>query len=231
MAFGDNPLDFLQGGKSQQAAELMESRDVRPNNFQKITLALDTAATSQNPYKIPIPFRSIFVGLATDPSVKVSLALHENSPMALDNAIPLALRDSYSSSKAIAVSYLTWTAQAGKTISLWLSVDGNITSGTQISQNAGGVSINSGSSATLNQKTLAAASGSLIFAVDTTRKQGTFINDSGADLWVGVASTVTNAGGTKGIKIADGGAFSWQNTAALYGYSVAGFTLSTIEEF
>lgn len=218
----------LTGDDERRLASLRRSEAERPFNLQLIPLDLSTANRG-NPFRVGAPFRSIALVTASDPSVAINLAIHTKDESSLNNAVPLRLRDSISFPNDIKDAFLFWDAQAGKTASILLCLDGEFKSGTQISQNAGGISINTGSAFSVSQKTLLAATAGAIFATNANRKAGTFVNDSGASVWIGGA-TVTNAGATKGIEIPAGATLEWKNTAALYGYSVAGCTLAAMEE-
>lgn len=210
-------------------ASIFEGNTQRPFSIQTIVLALDTARLETDPYRIGFPFKSVFIADATDISVTVSM-----KPGARDSfqsAFPLIKKDSWSVNNPVNEAFLYWSAQSGKTITLVFFTDSEFKSGSQISQNAGGVNINEGSSTTaMAQVTLAAATATPIIPTDSLRIVSIIQNKTGADLWVGGSNTVTNSGATEGIKIPADGIIYWRNTANLHGYSVAGGTVSYFTE-
>lgn len=224
-----NPVDLLAGDALRQQAELEASKTRAPFNVQIVTIDLTSARTQGNEYSLQLPLKAIFVRDASDPNTYVNAAFHSNDALHMDSSIKMKLNDAFSLPMTAQKTFLTWPAQAGKSITLYLILEGDFRPGSQISVNAGGVSINSGSSFTHTPVvTLAAATPTVLFAANTSRKQGTVVNDSGATLYLGDATL--DATTHKGLPIADGQSFIWQNTAALYAYSVAGCNLVTLEE-
>lgn len=205
----------------KMAAEIRRASDQRPFQMQKVVINLTTARTESNPYILSVPMRSLFVRDASDSLANVNLSMNDSDAQAVANAISLKINDSVDFSSQVSKVALTWTAQSGKTMTLYLFTEAAFRSGSQLSLSAGGVSINDGTAFSNSVVTLTAATASLLFAADSTRKLGTWRNDTGADVWVG-DSSVTNSGSTKGLRIAAGEIFQWRNTAAIYAYSVLG---------
>lgn len=215
---------YLQRQNVQRDADIRSSISDRPFSMQKYgPLALDTAATETNPYKIGIPFDGVFVRDATDSLTTVKLSFHSSDSLQLQNAVDLKINDSFELPKPVGSGYLQWAAQAGKTLTLFVFLGGKFKSGSQLSLTAGGVSITEGSAFVTAQFSLTAATASVIFAVDTARKMGTWRNETSATVWVGT-SVVSNTGSNKGIPVLNNEIVVWRNSAALYGYSVAGAT-------
>jgi hypothetical protein len=208
-------------------AQILEGSTQAPLSIIPLTLALDTARLSSDPYKIGFPFKSIYVSAATDATTSVNF-----KPVTRDEvqgAIPLTLKDAHSFQKMINQGFLYWSAQPGKTITLMLLVDSEFRSGSQINLTAGGVSVTEGSSSTLVSVNLSAATAAIIVPQNVSRFASTIQNQTGGDLWIG-DSTVTNAGATQGIKIANGDSVNWRNTGALYGYSVGGGRVNRLDQ-
>jgi hypothetical protein len=82
---------------------------------------------------------------------------------------------------------------------------------------------------TTSVKALTASTATQVLATNTSRTSGLIQNNSSAPVWFG-SSTVTSAGSTMGISILPGMYFNWDNTAALYGYSVNGASVVVMEE-
>lgn len=221
--------DVLAEALTRKRAEIRRSSDQRPFTMQKIVIPLDTAATEGNPYRIHFPFSAVFVRDATDSLTNVYLAAHADDIQQIQNSIQLKINDAFSFQQAIGGAFLTWAAQSGKSITLYFFLDAQMKSGSQLSLNAGGLSINDGSAFTVAPVVILATTPKQIFSASASRKVGTFENETGADIWIGGA-TVSNTGATKGLRVPAGGAVKWRNTAALYAYSVAGGTITAMEE-
>ena len=228
MNIGDSQANaLLARGDAQQQANIFRGNTQRPFAIQSMTLPLDTAAGVGNPYKIGFPFRSIFVRTATDSITTVSL--QPDSIDSFQSAVPLTINDSMDFETVVSSAFLTWTAQAGKTITLVFFVDAAFRSGSQLSVSSGGVSISEGTAVTTTLKTFVAATQLSVFASSTLRKVGTFQNNTGNSVWMGPTG-VTNSGSSIGIEVPAGGTFIWKNTAQLFGYSVLGGTGVIMEE-
>lgn len=200
-------------------AKIFEGTTQKPFEVQSITLALDTAATQQNPYIIGFPFKSVYIAAATDTVVGVNL--FPNAIESFQSSIPLKQNDSWIVDEPVAKAFLTWSAQAGKTITLIFFVSSMFQSGSQLSISGGGVSISEGTTFTTSQVALTAATATLVAASLSTRKLLSVQNNTGADVWFGGVS-VSNTGTNQGLRISPGAILQWRNTAALYAYSIAG---------
>ncbi len=210
--------DFKQ---LDRAADIRRRSDQVPASIQRVYLSADELGTARpegNPYKIPFPFNGFHVEDATDQTVQVRLSLDAPTIQSIGNYKTLKLNDSSIFNEVVSAAFLTWTAQTGKTCTLVFFVDVDFKPGSQLSLTAGGVSISSGSAVSTSVVTLAAAAATALFAQVSTRKQGTWINDTGIDQYIGPLG-VTATGATKGLKIPNGTPVIWQNTAALYAYN------------
>lgn len=206
---------LLQEMKLQKEAEVFEGTTKSPFEIQAITLDLSTACLSTAPYRIGFPFRSLFVRNATDNSV--SITVRPQTQDSFQSGVDLKLNDSLDFEIQQSGAYLSWAAQAGKSLTLIIFVNALFKSGSQVSQTAGGVAIIDGSSFTRTVTTLAAATATSVLSQDTTRKISNIQNNTGADLFVG-DSTITASGATIGYTVAPGATFQWRNTAQLYAY-------------
>ena len=205
-----------------RAADIRYNSDVRPASVQRITLSADqlgTAVAEGNPLVIPFPFDSFHVEAATDQTVEVKLSLgSERNSRSIQNYKAIKLNDAGVCGSIQTGCALTWSAQSGKTMTIVFFIGFAFNPGSQLSLTAGGVSVSSGSAVTNAVVTLAAAAATAIFAQDATRKQGTWINDTGITQYAGPVG-VTATGSTKGLPVLPGATFVWQNTAALYLYN------------
>ena len=212
---------ILNMSEELKKASIFEASTQRPFSVQTITLALDTAKLATDPLRIGFPFRSFFVADATDTSV--SLTMKVNARDEIQSGFPFKKNDSWTSSIPVSEAYIYWSAQSGKTATIVFFTDAEFKSGSQIAVQSGGVTISEGSSTTaIARVTLAAATAGIIAPADSLRIVTIIQNKTGADLYVGGTSAVTNSGATEGIKIPADGIIYWKNTANLHGYSVAG---------
>ena len=212
---------ILNASEELKKAQIFEGNTQRPFSVQTITLSLDTAKLSTDPLRIGFPFRSFFVADATDTSV--SLYMKTGARDEIQSAFPFKKNDSWTSSIPISEAYIYWAAQSGKTVTIVFFTDAEFKSGSQISITSGGVAISEGDSTTaIARVVLSAATAGIIAPADSLRKVTIIQNKTGADLYVGGTSAVTNSGATEGIKIPNDGIIYWRNTANLHGYSVAG---------
>lgn len=206
-------------------------RDLQQNPqslFQRVTLDLTTARTEADAYSIPFGFKSCYVELATDTSTMISMK--PNGRRSNSGFLQLGRKDVIEFENRIDSCYLYWSAQSGKSITLVFMFDASFKSGSQISQNSGGVSISEGSSFDAQTTiTLAAATAAIIIPSNLDRKVCTLENNTGADIFIG-SSTVTSLGATRGLKVGAGSQIIWKNTSALYGYSVLGGDVIYIDE-
>lgn len=205
------------------AADLQVSRQDRPLDFQSLTLELTTAATEGNPFILEAPFRTMIVAEASDTSAYINVAPHSRGRSANQNAFKLDIGAKIKSGIVVSQAFLTWPAQSGKTVKIYLSLDSEFDLGKTYSVNAGGVSISEGSS--FNPDKLgagAAASVSVgttatqILPADSTRLVATLQAD--ADLWIGNSGVTAGTG----IFVPGGSTMKLKNTAAIYGITAAG---------
>lgn len=201
----------------------------RPFQVQRLVLDLTTARLETDPLIISFPFRSIFVQDATDNGVIVNF--RPTTTDSIQSYFGLKKNDSWNVDSAISRGYLHWSAQSGKTITIIFFTDAEFKSGSQISVNSGGVAINEGSTAEAATRVqLSATTAAAIAPANSDRKVCLIENATGADLYIAGTSAVTNSGATRGVRVAAGDFIEWRNTAALYGYSVAGGDVHYFEQ-
>lgn len=216
---------IINAAETLKKAKIFESGTQRPFAIQKFTLDLATARLEENPFKISAPFTSIFVEDATDSGTEIFLK--PNAQDKFQSPIKLRDRDSLTFEYPINEAYIHWDAQTGKEITFVIFVDAKFESGTQISQTSGGVTVSTGSIlATDTPITLAATTTTEIAPQNLDRKLTTLQNKTGSILYIGGAG-VDN---TDGLEVPIDGFIYHRNTAALYGYSVAGGDVKSVTE-
>lgn len=220
---------ILEEWRRLKSAQIYRASTVKPFSVQTITLDLTTAKLATDPFKIGFPFKSVYISSATDTTVNVNMQV--NTRDSYQSSIPLYLNDSWVSDEELSEAYLYWSAQSAKSITLTLFVDSEFRSGKQISVTGGGVTIVDGSSISgPTRVTLAATTATIIAPALSNRKKCTIQNKSGADLYIGGSTIGAVGGATEGIKIPNDGIIYWQNTGALYGWSVPGGNIHYLEE-
>jgi hypothetical protein len=211
-----------------QAALSVNAND-KPQTIQRIVLDLGTKRDPEMPLEINFGFKGILCDTATDTATYIYCK--PNTREDHQSFFKIKLNDAWKVEFPVARAYLHWPAQTGKTIELLLFNNSEFRSGSMISVNAGGVSINEGSSiSAIVSVNLSAATADLIAPSNLNRKVSTIQNQTSADLWIGGSSAVTSSGATQGIKIPADGIIYYRNTAPLYAYSVAGGRVNRTDE-
>lgn len=197
-----------------------------PFQVQSYTLDLTTARDVSNPFIINFPFKCIAFKSATDLSTNVDVKF--NSFDSGLSSVNFKDNDNLSSDVMFDSAYITHSAQSGKSIVVYIFVSSKFTSGSFL--NSGTVTVSNPTTLVgPTRVVLSAATATIIAPATTARRQATIQNKTGASLYVG-DSTVTNSGATEGIEMVNGAVMYYANTAALYGYSVAGGNVNRLEE-
>lgn len=222
---GYNDDAYLLGQQNAlREAQIRSSSADRPAEVQSLKLDLSNGKSIHDPLAINLDFRSIFVRDASDTSTTIFM-----KPISRDTqqeAVPMQKNDSFVMPSPVK-AYLHWEPQPGKSVTLLLFATGEFRSGSQISQNGGGVSINDGSSAALATTALTANTAAIIAPSKLDRKTALIQNNLGADVFVGGDPSVTTA---TGIRLPAGAQLAWKNTAALYGISTGAGNVVRLEE-
>jgi hypothetical protein len=232
--FGNPDYDSRVAERAaQRSAEIKQNVSGRVLSFQQVYCDLSTVQASNNARKISIPFRSLFVRDATDSSAVVYFAPNDNAIGNIAEALPLYKNDTFDFEQTMSGGFLWWTAQAGKTMTIFFSTQGAMRPGSQISQLAGGVSISTGSARASNglgsagnaASVALSSTAAMILKSDTSRKNATLYFDS--DTWIGDASVAV---GSRGTFVSAGSTIEDSNTAPLYGIvAVSGNVYGTTE--
>lgn len=209
----------IENAQAQNMAEIRQNSDFRPPLAKKIVLALDTAATAAAPYLINIPFDAFYVAGATDAVTSVNLNLGSDSSNTDYGSFPIKASDSAYLKQTVKGANLTWTAQAGKTLTLVLFLGVDFKSGSYLNQFVGSTSIILGTSVatgTLGSlgtgATVTVTNAAAIALCPTNLTRADLMLYTDQAIWIGDASVAVG----RGIPIAAGATFSWQNTGPLY---------------
>ena len=115
--------------------QLEYSQQNQPKRFEK--LVLDLSAAPLNPYRVPVPFKSLWVKRyfqTSSPSTvaagSIELITDQNNLANLNNRILLNEYDVAKTEVLVGESYLTWEAQADTSVEIYFFVDIEFISGT-----------------------------------------------------------------------------------------------------
>ena len=218
--------EVVQLNNQYRDALIRKDSDERPRWIGRITLDLTTAKAFNVGQKILDPFDSVFVEDATDDNVEIKIAFTASNDQSFNNYVTLIKNKGLELEKPCAGAVLSWDAQANKTITLVFGIGLKVKSGSFIQTITGGVTLLEGTGFTNTAVALPAATATEIFAQDNARKVGSFVNLSGATIYVGDGA-VDNL---TGYPVPNGSEFTWRNTGQLYGYSVAGTSILKMEQ-
>jgi len=233
--------DILNQILTKFYAQTRYSSDAVPFRQQRFVLSLDRndpttgepRGTISNPYKIGIPVTAIRCEDATDNSTEIKISMNGDSTQQLENYTVMKKNDTVNFDTPAKSLYLTWDAQAAKTITLIAYVDVHFESGTQVSSIAGGVNITTGSGMTPETPVSVSSTATLIASADSDRKNLTVGNPrtSGIDIWVSGTSAVTSEGGANpGVLLEPGDYFVYQGQGDFYGISASGTCSVSIQK-
>lgn len=169
-------------------ASLLRSKSDTPFEIIPVTLDLTTARAANDPFIVNFPFKSIYVSSASDTSTSVNCQVDTSD--SYQGVFPLGNKDSMTFPFPRAKANLSWSAQAGKSITIIFFVTGEFKSGTVQSQLIG-----AGVASTFIPKTavlVAAAASTPLIAANTSRTKITFQNLGPDEVYISgsVAATV-----------------------------------------
>jgi len=204
-------------------AQIRRSSDLRPRQALRLILALDVAATVQNPFVLSNPFDGCFVSGATDASTTVQMSIGSADGYATDNPIPLTVNSSAKFDTTIKGGYLTWTAQPGKILTLIVLMGIDFRPGSFVTSFNGAVSVIGGTSVLTGTMqgsvaSIAVTSASAVKILPQNLSRGEFDLYTDNDIWIGDASVAVG----RGILIPAGSNFTFANTGSLYAIAAAG---------
>lgn len=222
--------EILAPGRQIAEARVRDQQANPSNQIQTITLDLTTARTEADPYKFPVPFKSMYIQSATDSQTSIDFKANLGK-RAGESKITLARKDVLNFEYKIAGGSFSHSAQSGKSITIVFLLEADFKSGTQITENSGGVAIEEGTSIDATTRVTLAATTATIIAPANADRNVTYIeNATAGPLYISGSNTVTNSGATRGLVVQSGDWYEHRNTAALYGYSVAGGDIHYMEQ-
>lgn len=215
---------MVRSREVDNAGDIQQAVQGRRLISRVITTDLTTAKTQYDPVRLDFPFRGFWVQDATDNNVSVSLVLNPITEGTLNAPLTIVKNVSMKLDYPVAGGYLYFTAQSGKSITIFFFTDGDVKPGSLISAITGGVSVVDGSalSSALLSTTGAAASVSVtsgaavkILASSGTRKSALLYTDQA--IWIGDASVAV---GTRGVPYPAGSYITVKNTTDVYAIAV-----------
>lgn len=205
--------------------------DMRPRKQLRIVLELDTARGENNPLEINNPFSSYYVETASDDSTVVKMSLTSPEAQNIRQYTSVRRKDAARFSLPIRAGYLTWDAQAGKTMTIIFYLGLEFIPGTINTAITGGVSISDGTAVdTLSPVTLTTTVG-VIAASNADRKKLVISNLGSARIFIGDAAVTNDAGASPGIPVDPGMSYFWISQAAVSGIAASGSVIVSLTEF
>ncbi len=221
---------IIDQATEQDRAKLFQNSTQKPYHFSQLVQLLDTAQLSTDPLKIGFPFKAVTVLNTTDSITSINMRIGSNDDLA--PLIALKQNNTLNFDEPVNEAYISWTAQAGKSITLLFAIDCVMNIGVATTAITGGIFQQDGTAvAAISQVTMVAATAIKVFATLSTRKCGTLVNNTGATIYVGGDNTVTaGIAATGGIPVPAGAVFNWRNTSALWAISTLGGVVNVLEE-
>lgn len=218
---------ITQANYTTRSAEILDASTSNPFQLQKFVLTLTTAKSEFDPFIISFPFKGILLKSGSDNLTNVDVKFNSNN-VGIDK-VNMVTNDAINSQQIFSSAYISWAAQPGKTITVYVFLDSTFQSGSLI--NSGTVTTQLPSVVTgPTRVALAATTATIIIPANAAARTTTLQNKTGADLYIGGSTIGAVGGANEGLKIPTDGFVYWNNTAALYGWSVAGGNVSYIVE-
>lgn len=209
--------NLLAENNNLRIAQLRDQATNPQSSFVKVgPIPLDSAPL--NVYKLPSPLTSIVLKDVTDDTVRVSLITGSDAQFSVLNAYPMDHNEALNFKDPINYAFLTWTAQVGKTATLFIGIGVEVRPGKIISVQSGSVSIGEGLAPTLLTPVTVTNVATQILAADSARNTVTIQNQGGADVYIGDATVKAWGDATSpGIKLVPGQTWDIKNAGAWYG--------------
>lgn len=221
----DDKMALFRSMLAQDEAGLYASTVGDNQPIRYLTIPLDTASIDGKPYVLNFGFRSFVVLSATDSSTYVNMQLADDSTNV--DKFPVKNNASLRLPFPVQKAFLTWPAQAGKSISILFFLRGEFSTNLLVSSNSATQTPYIGDTVTSLAGAQVTTTAAALFAYDLTRKSMMINNQSGQSIWIG-GSTVTAKGGARpGIEIVAGGSFEWTSAAACYAITSGASTGAT----
>lgn len=210
-----------------RTAEILDAATANPFQLQKFVLTLTTAKTEQDPFIIGFPFKGILLKAGSDNLTNVDVKFNKND-QGIDK-VNMVTNDAINSQQMFSGAFISWAAQAGKTITVYVFLDSTFVSGSLI--NSGTVTTSLPSTVTgPTQVALSAVTATIVVPANLANRLTSLQNKTGANLYLGGSTIGAVGGANEGIMIPPNAVYLHANTAALYGWSVAGGNVSYIVE-
>jgi hypothetical protein len=195
----------------------------------RLVIALDTASTAQNPFVVNQPFDGVYVETATDNLTTVKLSMGSLDTYQTDNYVTLTKNCALKNDFEVKGATLTWSAQAGKTITVVFFLGASFTPGSLISAISGGVNVLEGS--TINEALLGSGGASSSVSVTSTATQLLPTDSSRIVATLNFSSPVnigdSSVTATTGLPVPANTPIEFRNTGALYAITAAGTSTCT----
>lgn len=234
------PLDQLKtqkevvlNGQIERDAFIRKNSDLRPKLQIRVDLDLSVARTVRNPYVVEGPFDGFFVEATSTIGTTVKQSITSKDNYNLSEYTTLKINSSGTFKTPVRRAILTWTAQAGKTMTIVYYNECTFRPGSTVSEMSGGVVPTTGDTLTPLANVQVTGVATLISAAGAAKKKRTVQVLQGVTIWLGDNTVQAgNAVGTRGgVRIQVGQAWEYTGTGAIYGITNGGnATVSVLEE-
>ncbi len=205
--------------------------DMRPRKQLRVVVPLDTARNEFDPLEINNPFSAYYVETATDDNAVVRMSLTSREAQNISQYTEIRRKDAARFSLPIRSAFLTWDAQAGKSMTIIFFLGLEFIPGTINTAITGGVSISDGTTLTSSAAATATTTAGLIAAADPDRVKLVISNLGSARVFLGSAAVTTDLGGFPGIPLDPGLSYFWISEAACYAVAASGSVTLALNQF
>ena len=208
--------------RQKQNAFLQYMRDNSISEVQVVTLQLSTAQDEGRPYKIPFPFKSVYVEDTTAAGNSVNFRIGTEDTY--QGKITLKRKDVLNFPHQVNGAFLDWSAGAASdTMKLVFLVSGNLRPGSQLIDINSNLDGDNYDQATPVSCTTTATE---IVATNTSRGAVNLYNDGGSTVYIGNSSVTA----VNGMPLSVGAYAVIRNTDEIYGITSAGTASIRITE-
>lgn len=216
-----NKLEIIRNDALIQAARILRARDQTPFNVQKFTLDLSAERSESNPFVIGFPFKTMWLKNGSTNATSVNVKFNKND--ANIQLVELNSNDIVRSDEMFAQAFLSWSAQSGESIEIYVFVSAEIQTGALI--NSGTVSVAPASVISVPISRTADDTGNIFIPANSGAKYMMMENLSAAnDVKFGGAGLTNSGAATDGITLRTESSLKLDCTADVYLRCAAGLT-------
>lgn len=213
-------LAIINANALEQAAKIMRARDLTPFGVQKFTLDLSVARSEANPFVIGFPFKTIWLKNGTTNNSNVLVKFNKNDSGI--ERVELQSNDIIKSDDMFAQAFLSWSAQSGESIDVYVFVSADIQTGSLL--NSGTVTLAPATAISTPARVVASDTGLIKVPANANAKKVMLENAGINDIKFGGNGTTNSGATTDGITLAAGNSVTLDCTADIYVVCATGLT-------